>query len=58
MWTSVRDDRLAAATARSAVWFAYSSNRRGEHPPRHLASSSASSKTMPLPDSTRFIPRG
>lgn len=38
LWTYVRDDRPAAATAPPAVWFAYSPNRRGEHPQRHLAS--------------------
>ncbi|GAB1412121.1 IS66-like element ISEc8 family transposase [Candidatus Desulfobacillus denitrificans] len=38
LWTYVRDDRPAAATVPPAVWFAYSPNRRGEHPQRHLAS--------------------
>lgn len=38
LWTYVRDDRPAAAAAPAAVWFAYSPNRRGEHPQRHLAS--------------------
>jgi len=38
LWTSVRDDRPAAAAAPPAVWFASSPNRRGEHPQRHLAS--------------------
>lgn len=38
LWTYVRDDRPAAAAAPPAVWFAYSPNRRGEHPQRHLAS--------------------
>jgi transposase len=36
LWTYVRDDRPAGDTAPSAVWFAYSPNRRGEHPQTHL----------------------
>lgn len=37
LWTYVRDDRPAACADPPAVWFAYSPNRRGEHPQRHLA---------------------
>jgi transposase len=37
LWTYVRDDRPAGDTAAPAVWFAYSPDRRGEHPHRHLA---------------------
>jgi transposase len=37
LWTYVRDDRPARDTAAPAVWFAYSPDRRGEHPHRHLA---------------------
>jgi transposase len=36
LWTYVRDDRPAGDTAAPAVWFAYSANRKGEHPERHL----------------------
>jgi transposase len=36
LWTYVRDDRPAGSEAASAVWFAYSPDRRGEHPARHL----------------------
>jgi transposase len=36
LWTYVRDDRPAGDTASPAVWFAYSSDRKGEHPERHL----------------------
>src|SRR6266403_2707239 len=35
-WTYVRDDRPAGDTAAPAVWFAYSPDRKGEHPARHL----------------------
>jgi transposase len=37
LWTYVRDDRPAGDVAAPAVWFAYSPDRRGEHPHRHLA---------------------
>ena len=36
LWTYVRDDRPAADLAAPAVWFAYSPDRKGEHPHRHL----------------------
>src|SRR3984957_1213057 len=36
LWTYVRDDRPAGDTAAPAVWFAYSPDRKGEHPAPHL----------------------
>jgi transposase len=36
LWTYVRDDRPSGDTAAAAVWFAYSPDRKGEHPERHL----------------------
>ncbi len=36
LWTYVRDDRPAGDTAAAAVWFAYSPDRKGEHPEQHL----------------------
>ena len=36
LWTYVRDDRPAGSKAAPAVWFAYSPDRKGEHPERHL----------------------
>jgi transposase len=36
LWTYVRDDHPAGDTASPAVWFAYSPDRKGEHPERHL----------------------
>jgi transposase len=36
LWTYVRDDRPASDTAAPAVWFAYSPDRKGEHPKQHL----------------------
>jgi transposase len=36
LWTYVRDNRAAGDASAPAVWFAYSPNRQGEHPQRHL----------------------
>lgn len=36
LWTYVRDDRPAGDQTPPAVWFAYSEDRKGEHPRRHL----------------------
>ncbi len=36
LWTYVRDDRPAGDETAPAVWFAYSEDRRGEHPRQHL----------------------
>jgi len=36
LWTYVRDDRPAGLEIPPAVWFAYSPDRKGEHPRRHL----------------------
>ena len=37
LWTYVRDDRPAGDASAPAVWFAYSPDRRAEHPYEHLA---------------------
>lgn len=37
LWTYVRDDRPAGSLDAPAAWFAYSPDRRGEHPQKHLA---------------------
>ena len=37
LWTYVRDDRPAGDTTPPAVWFAYSPDRKGEHPQAHLS---------------------
>jgi transposase len=36
LWTYVRDDRPAGSEDAAAVWFAYSPDRKGEHPAGHL----------------------
>jgi len=38
LWTYVRDDRPAGLPVPPAVWFAYTEDRKGEHPRRHLSS--------------------
>jgi len=38
LWTYVRDERPAKSDAAPSVWFAYSPDRKGQHPRRHLAS--------------------
>jgi len=38
LWTYVRDDRPAGNSTPAAVWFAYSPDRKGEHPQSHLSS--------------------
>lgn len=37
LWVYVRDDRRSGSAEPAAVWFAYSPNRQGVHPQRHLA---------------------
>ena len=36
LWTYVKDDRPAGGADPPAVWFAYSPDRKGEHPIKHL----------------------
>jgi hypothetical protein len=38
LWTYVRDDRSAGDATPAAVWFAYTPDRKGEHPKAHLSS--------------------
>jgi transposase len=37
LWAYVRDDRNSGSSDPPAVWFAYTPNRQGQHPQRHLA---------------------
>jgi len=37
LWTYVRDDRPAGDPSPPAVWFAYTPDRKGEHPQAHLS---------------------
>jgi len=38
LWSYVRDDRPAGDTTPAAAWFAYTPDRKGEHPKAHLSS--------------------
>jgi transposase len=42
LWTYVRDDRPSGSTDPPAVWFAYSPDRKGDHPQQHLRDFSGS----------------
>ena len=42
LWTYVRDDRASGSTDPPAVWFAYSPDRKGDHPQQHLRDFSGS----------------
>lgn len=37
LWTYVRDDCPAGLDVPPVVWFAYTPDRKGEHPRRHLS---------------------
>ena len=37
LWTYVRDDRPAGDQTPAPVWFAYTADRKGEHPQAHLS---------------------
>ena len=37
LWTYVRDERSAGGEVAPAVWFAYSPDRKGQHPRQHLS---------------------
>ncbi len=56
LWTYVRDDRPAGEDTAPAVWFAYSEDRKGEHPRQHLKEfkgGSASRRLCRVPSSIR-----
>ena len=56
LWTYVRDDRPAGDTAAPAVWFAYSPDRKGEHPQQHLSEFQRhSASRCATPDSTSYM---
>ena len=51
LWTYARDDRPFGGADPPATLFFYSRNRSGEHPRRHLAGWSGSSRPTPMPGS-------
>lgn len=52
LWTYVRDDRASSGAEPPAVWFAYSPDRKGEHPQTHLANFTGVLQAMRMPAST------
>ena len=58
LWTYVRDDRPAGDATPAAVWFAYSPDRKGEHPQAHLAISRERCRRMATRDSMRCTKPG
>jgi transposase len=59
LWTYVRDDRPAGDATPAAVWFAYSPDRKGEHPQAHLEPiSRARCRPMVTRDSMRCTKPG
>ena len=47
LWTYVRDERTAGEKTAPAVWFAYSEDRKGEHPRAHLKNFKGACRPMP-----------
>jgi transposase len=57
LWTYVRDDRPAGSEATSAVWFAYSPDRKGAHRRSTWRITKASCRPMAMRVSTSFTKR-
>jgi transposase len=51
LWTYVRDHRPAGSDVPPAVWFAYSEDRKGEHPKQHVSHFSGVLQPMAMLDS-------
>jgi transposase len=58
LWTYVRDDRPSGSTEPPAVWFAYSSDRKSEHPEKHLARFQGTLQADAFPGFNRLYERG
>jgi transposase len=58
LWTYVRDDRPAGSTETPAVWFAYSPDRKSEHPANHLASFHGRMQADAFPGFNHLYARG
>lgn len=58
LWTYVRDDRPSGSTEPPAVWFAYSSDRKSEHPDKHLARFQGTLQADAFPGFNRLHERG
>jgi transposase len=58
LWTYVRDDRPAGCTDAPAVWFAYSADRKADHPANHLATFRGWLQADAFPGFNRLYERG
>jgi hypothetical protein len=58
LWTYVRDDRPAGSTDAPAVWFAYSADRKSEHPAQHLETFSGMLQADGFPGFNRLYEHG
>jgi transposase len=58
LWTYVRDDRPAGSTESPAVWFAYSPDRKSEHPTNHLATFRGRMQADAFPGFNHLYERG
>jgi transposase len=55
LWAYVRGERSAGSTQPAAVWMAFTPDREGEHPQRHLEHFAASSTPTGSPDTTKCL---
>jgi transposase len=58
LWTYVRDDRPSGSKEAPAVWFAYSPDRKGEHPEKHLATFRGTLQADAFPGYNRLYQQG
>lgn len=58
LWTYVRDDRPSGSQEPPAVWFAYSPDRKAEHPEKHLARFRGTLQADAFPGFNRVYERG
>jgi transposase len=58
LWTYVRDDRPSGSEQAPAVWFAYSADRKSEHPEKHLARFRGTLQADAFPGFNRLYEKG
>lgn len=58
LWTYVRDDRPSGSEDAPAVWFAYSADRKSEHPERHLVRFRGTLQADAFPGFNRLYEKG
>jgi transposase len=58
LWTYVRDDRPSGSKEAPAVWFAYSPDRKAEHPEKHLAGFRGTLQADAFPGFNRVYEQG